>query len=159
MAPGGRHSMKLEAYTTLGADGIDWDRDKEKIAASFMSRAEALIPDLSRHVVTKALRTPRDLLRDTGNSQGAFAGWAFTPDLLSRRRPQQRTPVQGLYLAGHWTTPAAGVPWVMLSGFNTAATVLAELARPHGTARRSRTTARSHPTPAGHSFPQELQDV
>ena len=26
----------------------------------------------------KEIRTPLDLQRDTGNSEGAFAGWAFT---------------------------------------------------------------------------------
>ena len=126
MAPPGKHSLKLEAYTTIGAKGIDWERDKERISEVFIRRAEKLIPNLSQHIVTKELRTPNDLLRDTGNSEGAFAGWAFTPELLSRGRPQQRTPVEGLYLAGHWTTPSAGVPWVMVSGFNTAGMVIAD---------------------------------
>lgn len=160
LAPGGRHSMKLESYTTLDAAGIDWERDKEKIAASFVSRAAVLIPGLPSHIVTQVLRTPRDLLRDTGNSQGAFAGWAFTPDLLSRRRPQQRTSVPGLYLAGHWTTPAAGVPWVMLSGFNTATTVLTDLARPGDVARSTPiTTHPSRTTQGGPSLEQELKDA
>jgi phytoene dehydrogenase-like protein len=48
---------------------------------------------------------------------------------MSRSRPPQRRVAPGLYLAGHWTTPAAGVPWVMLSGFNTANAVLLELAK------------------------------
>jgi prolycopene isomerase len=53
----------------------------------------------------------------------------FTPELLTRGRPQQRTPVPGLYMAGHWTTPSAGVPWVMLSGYNTAGMVVADLGK------------------------------
>ena len=129
MAPPGKHSLKLEAYTTLASKGIDWERDKEDIAKVFVRRAEKLIPDLGQHIVTQALRTPLDLQRDTGNSEGAFAGWAFTPELLSRGRPSQRTPVPGLYLAGHWTAPSAGVPWVMLSGFNTAGMVIADATR------------------------------
>jgi len=76
-------------------------------------------------------RTPLDLQRDKGNAEGAFAGWSFAPEQLSRGRPFQRTPVPGLYLAGHWTTPSAGVPWVMLSGYNTAAMVLGDRARGH----------------------------
>jgi phytoene dehydrogenase-like protein len=126
MAPPGQHSLKLEAYTRLNAKGIDWERDKEEIAKVFIRRSEKLIPNLGQHIVTPALRTPVDLQRDTGNSEGAFAGWAFTPELLSRERPSQRTPVPGLYLAGHWTTPTAGVPWVMVSGFNTAGMVIAD---------------------------------
>lgn len=127
MAPPGLHSLKLEAYTTLDARGIDWERDKQRLGDVLIKRSEALIPGLGNHIVTRAHRTPADLMRDTGNSEGAFAGWAFTPELLSRERPQQRTPVPGLYLAGHWTTPSAGVPWVMLSGFNTAGMLMRDL--------------------------------
>ena len=164
MAPAGRHSLKLESYTTLDAQGIDWERDKETIAASFLARTEALIPGLSKSVLTQVIRTPLDLERDTGNSGGAFAGWKFSPELLSRRRPQQRTAVPGLYLAGHWTTPAAGVPWVMVSGFNAAAAVMADLSHtpaavPAGRAmlpvpRKTRKT-RTDPS----STAQEFQDV
>ena len=144
MAPPGKHSVKLEAYTRLGARGIDWERDKHRLADVFVRRAERLIPNLGTHIVTRALRTPLDLMRDTGNANGAFAGWAFTPELLSRARPQQRSPLPGLYLAGHWTTPTAGVPWVMLSGYNTAAMVLAD--RQRRTSRAARPTL-ARPTP------------
>jgi prolycopene isomerase len=126
MAPPGMHSLKLEAYTSKHSKGIDWERDKEKIGDIFVRRSEQLIPGLSQHIVTRAYRTPLDLERDTGNSEGAFAGWAFTPEMLSRARPPQRTPVPGLYLCGHWTTPTAGVPWVMLGGYNTAGMVIAD---------------------------------
>jgi prolycopene isomerase len=162
MAPAGRHSMKLESYTTLDAQGIDWERDKEKIAASFLARTEALIPGLSRSVLTQVIRTPQDLERDTGNSGGAFAGWKFSPDLLSRRRPQQRTALPGLYLAGHWTTPAAGVPWVMVSGFNTATAVMSDLGHRPATVAASRTMppAARRPTKTDPSpTAQEYQDV
>jgi phytoene dehydrogenase-like protein len=126
MAPPGMHSLKLEAYTSKHSKGIDWERDKEAIGDIFIRRAEALIPELSKHIVTKAYRTPLDLERDTGNSDGAFAGWAFTPAMLSRARPPQRMSLPGLYLCGHWTTPTAGVPWVMLGGYNTAGMVMAD---------------------------------
>jgi phytoene dehydrogenase-like protein len=132
MAPPGQHSMKLECPTRLDSKGIDWERDKDKIADTFIRRTEAIIPDLSKHVVVREIRTPADLQRDTGNSEGAFAGWAFTPENLTRNRPKQRTPVPGLYMAGHWTTPTSGVPWVMLSGYNTAGMVVADLRRRNG---------------------------
>ena len=102
---------------------------RQKIGDVFIRRAEQLIPHLGEHIVTRAHRTPLDLQRDTGNADGAFAGWSFAPEQLSRERPFQRTPVPGLYLAGHWTTPSAGVPWVMLSGYNTASMVLGDRAR------------------------------
>jgi prolycopene isomerase len=129
MAPPGKHSLKLEAYTTLQSRGIDWERDAQTVGDVLIRRSEQLIPDLGKHIVTRVHRTPLDLQRDTGNADGAFAGWSFAPEQLSRGRPYQRTPVPGLYLAGHWTTPSAGVPWVMLSGYNTASMVLGDRAR------------------------------
>jgi phytoene dehydrogenase-like protein len=128
MAPPGKHSLKLEAYTTVDSSGIDWERDQDRIGDVFIRRSEQLIPELSKHIVTRVHRTPLDLQRDTGNADGAFAGWSFAPEQLSRGRPYQRTPIPGLYLAGHWTTPSAGVPWVMLSGYNTASMVLGDRA-------------------------------
>jgi phytoene dehydrogenase-like protein len=136
MAPPGMHSIKLECPTRLNSRGIDWDRDRERIADIFVRRSEQVIPNLSQHIVTRAIRTPVDLQRDTGNAEGAFAGWAFTPELLSRARPSQRTPVPGLYLAGHWTTPTGGVPWVMVSGYNTAGMVIADRSRRRTAGRR-----------------------
>jgi phytoene dehydrogenase-like protein len=126
MAPPGMHSLKLECPTQLVSTGIDWERDKERIADIFIRRTEALIPDLSRHIVVRRVRTPLDMRGYTHNSDGAFAGWALVPQMLTRQRPKQRTPVPGLYLAGQWTTPVAGVPWVIISGYNTAGMVLAD---------------------------------
>jgi prolycopene isomerase len=126
MAPPGMHSIKLECPTRLDSAGIDWDRDKEAIADTFIRRTEALIPDLGRHVVARRVYSPLDMVRRTGNNNGAFAGWALVPEMLSRARPQQRSPLPGLYLAGQWTNPFAGLPWVVRSGYNTAGMVLAD---------------------------------
>jgi prolycopene isomerase len=126
MAPPGMHSIKLECPTQLISKGIDWDRDKEDVADIFIRRTEALIPGLRDHILVRRVRTPLDMVRETHNADGAFAGWDFVPDMLSRRRPSQRTPVPGLYLAGQWTRPAAGLPGTTISGYNTAGMVLAD---------------------------------
>jgi prolycopene isomerase len=126
MAPPGMHSIKLECPTRLDSVGIDWDRDKDAIADTFIRRTEALIPGLRDHVVARRVYTPLDMVRRTHNNNGAFAGWAFVPQMLTRARPQQRSPLPGLYLAGQWTNPVAGLPWVVRSGYNTAGMVLAD---------------------------------
>ena len=41
-------------------------------------------PRSREHIVVRRDPDPADLARDTGNSEGAFAGWAFTPELLTR---------------------------------------------------------------------------
>lgn len=129
LAPPGKHSLKLEVPTTYVARGIDWERDKEQLADVFVRRSEQLIPGLGRHVDHRFVRTPNDLERDTYNAEGAYCGWGWTPAMLSRNRPQQRSPIPGLYLCGHWTTPTAGVPWVMLSGYNTGAMVVGDVTK------------------------------
>ena len=127
MAPPGQHSLKLECPTRLDAKGIDWERDKD------VDRRHLHPPRRGDHPRPRqARRRPGDphAARPAARHRqlgGAFAGWAFMPELLTRARPKQRTPVPGLYLAGHWTTPTAGVPWVMVSGYNTAGMVYADL--------------------------------
>jgi phytoene dehydrogenase-like protein len=126
MAPAGCSTMKIEVMTDRAAAGIDWVRQKDDLADALIRRVQRLVPGLAGHIVTRAVHTPDDLEGATGSSGGAYAGWAYTPELLSDR-PPQRTWLKGLYLCGQWTKPAAGVPWVILSGYNTAAMVLADM--------------------------------
>jgi prolycopene isomerase len=126
LAPAGRSTLKIEALTAREAEGIDWEGQKEDLADELISQAERYIPGLRRHIIKRTVRTPQDLEATTGSRGGAYAGWAYTPDLLADR-PPQRTWLKGLYLCGQWTRPAAGVPWVILSGYNTAAMVLEDL--------------------------------
>ena len=124
MAPEGKQSIKLEASSTFRPQGLEWERDKERIADALAKSAESVIPGLRENVIARLIRTPVDMQRDTYNTDAAYCGWGWTPKMLTRERPQPRSPVKGLYLTGHWTTPTAGVPWVMLSGYNTAGMVL-----------------------------------
>jgi phytoene dehydrogenase-like protein len=131
MAPPGCSTMKIEVLTDQVSGGIDWQRQRDHLADALIRRVEQFVPGLREHIVTRVVHTPADLEAATGSSAGAYAGWAYTPELLSDR-PPQRTWLKGLYLCGQWTKPAAGVPWVILSGYNTAAMVLADTVAPAG---------------------------
>jgi phytoene dehydrogenase-like protein len=126
MAPAGKQSIKLEASSNFRPKGLDWERDKEMIADKLAESAERVLPGLRQSVIARLIRTPVDMERDTYNTEGAYCGWGWTPKMLTRERPQPRSPVKGLYLTGHWTTPTAGVPWVMMSGYNTAGMILGD---------------------------------
>jgi prolycopene isomerase len=53
-------------------------------------------------------------------------GWEESPPTAGSRRPAQRTPAPGVYLAGHWTQPGSGAYRAILSGMHTARALLAE---------------------------------
>ena len=49
----------------------------------------------------------------------AIYGWEQTPDQSTTDRLPHRTPVEGLWLSGHWTQPGGGVLTVMASALQT----------------------------------------
>jgi phytoene dehydrogenase-like protein len=58
-------------------------------------------------------------------------GWEESVASAGSRRLSQRTPVRGLYLAGHWTQPGSGTYRAILSGMHAARAVLAESGEDH----------------------------
>jgi prolycopene isomerase len=62
--------------------------------------------------------------RYTLNHHGAIYGWEPTPKQTGAARLGRKTPVEGLWLAGHWTQPGGGVMPVVVSGLQTAQALL-----------------------------------
>ena len=60
-------------------------------------------------------------------SGGSIYGYSSTVTSHSVHRPQPRTSVPGLYLAGAWTFPGAGFTGTMISGHNTAGLVFEDI--------------------------------
>ena len=85
-----------------------WDLHKEKIAHKMIKKAEEVIPNLSRHIEVKEIATPYTFYRYTGNSRGAIYGWESSPSQIDKTIMPTETYVEGLYLAGHWTTNGFG---------------------------------------------------
>lgn len=69
--------------------------------------------------------TPLTFERYTYNEKGAFMGWKVDRAHYGKFIPQT-TPIEKLYLVGHWVFPGFGVPGVMASGYYVAKTVLAK---------------------------------
>ena len=93
------------------------------MADALVVKAESLIPGLSGHIVVQDAASPLTYERYTLNTMGAAMGWAFSPDMFLKR-PDQKTPIGNLYMAGHWTTPGGGVPAVAISGLRAARAIL-----------------------------------
>ena len=105
----------------------------------------------------EALTTPAMLERLFPGSAGSIYGRSPEGTFATFARPQARTALPGLYLAGGGAHPGAGVPMAALSGKHAAAAVLADLkaagltsastsrptAMPGGTLTGSATTGRA----------------
>jgi prolycopene isomerase len=79
------------------------------------------VPDLERHVEVVELATPVTMKRYTLHRNGSFVGWKNTPDQGGFDSIPQQSPVENLFLCGHWVFPAGGVAPVMMGGSNAAA--------------------------------------
>jgi prolycopene isomerase len=79
-----------------------------------------MVPDLRQRIVLQVSSTPITIERMTGNRWGAAYGWAQVPRQAGIYRLNRVSPIEGLYLAGHWTAPGGGVAAAMASGKITA---------------------------------------
>jgi prolycopene isomerase len=98
-----------------------WDEGvRRNLAERLISQAEEMIPDLRQRIVLQVSSTPITIERMTGNRWGAAYGWAQIPRQAGIYRLNRVSPIEGLYLAGHWTAPGGGVAAAMASGQITA---------------------------------------
>jgi prolycopene isomerase len=123
LARDGQHLVTLTALLPYTA-AASWRRSKAHYEHLMRSRLERLLPGVSRRVTMAEGGTPRTMERYTLNLQGAIYGWEQTPDQSTTDRLPHRTPVEGLYLAGHWTQPGGGVLTTMSSGVQTAELII-----------------------------------
>jgi phytoene dehydrogenase-like protein len=124
LAPKGNHIVRLMAPASYafckgwGSDGhTHYRRIKEEEAQRLIRMVEErYMPGLSSHCTCIEAATPLTLERYTANEKGASYGLAPTPGQIGRGRPANKTPLKGLYLAGHYTRPAHGIVGAALSG-------------------------------------------
>jgi phytoene desaturase len=124
LAPPGHHIVRImtpASYTFRNEWG--WhDREryliiKEEMAQRLIRTVEnRYLPGLSARIKVTEAATPRTLERYTANEGGATYGLAPTPGQFGIGRPANRTPLKGLYLAGHYTRPSHGIVGAALSG-------------------------------------------
>ncbi|MBI4007130.1 MAG: NAD(P)/FAD-dependent oxidoreductase [Planctomycetes bacterium] len=125
LAPGGKQIISVVVSLKNNYDDIqDWDTFKEDMKDSTIKFLETYIPNLSRSIEVIEAATPKTLERYTLNSKGAAYGWAVTPSQTGKERLPHETPIENLYLAGHWTNPGPGVCAVVSSGWRVANLIL-----------------------------------
>lgn len=105
---------------------IDWEKRKDGVANLMIEKAERIIPNLKKHIIVREAATPLTFERYTMNTRGAISGWRQTPEFIQAGRLDQKTPIKGLYLAGHWTRPGPRTTLSVISGRNAAELIMNE---------------------------------
>jgi phytoene dehydrogenase-like protein len=125
VAPPGQHVMILTSLAPYDI-GRPWPEQKEAQTELLLQELDSLLPGIRDDLLFLEAATPVTLERHCLNQRGAIYGWALTPAQTASKRLPRETPVEGLYLAGHWTQEASGSFRTIVSGVNTARVVLAK---------------------------------
>jgi prolycopene isomerase len=126
-APRGKSTLCL-SYKVPYHLSPDWGKEiKEQLYQRLIAKASGFISDLKKRILVSVETTPKTIERWTHNRWGAAYGWAQIPNQSGIHRLQRTTPIQNLYLTGHWTSPGGGIAGVVASGELTAEAVLNKL--------------------------------
>lgn len=99
---------------------------KKRLMNQFIDIAEKVVPGLKGHILFADAASPLTYERYTLNTGGSCMGWELGVEGF-RNRLDQRSPIEGLFLAGQWTFPGyGGTGPVAFSGFTAANLILRE---------------------------------
>lgn len=125
LAPPGEHLVILQALVPSEADDLS-PAASVQFAAALFELAESVLPGLRNHVTFVEGRSEESQQSYPLHRIGPMYGWAASPQQVGPRRLPNKTPVEGLFLTGHWTQPGHGIWTVVLSGINVARLVLGQ---------------------------------
>ena len=135
MAPDGQHYMSVFVqYAPYRLAEGEWNDDRrEAFGNTVIDAIAAHSPGFRQKILHVEIRTPWDIEREVGMTEGNIFQGELTMDQLLFNRPipgyaQYRSPVKGLYLCGSSTHPGGGV--MGAPGANAARTILGDLRRP-----------------------------
>ena len=96
---------------------IDWDAPgrAQGYADHVLARLAERGTDLTGRVLWRQLRTPADLERATGAPGGSIYGTSSNGARAAFLRPQNASPIPGLFLVGGSAHPGGGLPLVGMS--------------------------------------------
>jgi phytoene dehydrogenase-like protein len=123
LAPPGEHLVILQALVPSGADDLS-PAASAQFAEKLLDMAEGVLPGLRDHVTFVEGASQEGQPQYPLHRIGPIYGWAASPQQVGPLRLPNRTPIDNLFLAGHWTQPGHGIWTVLLSGINVARLVL-----------------------------------
>jgi prolycopene isomerase len=123
LAPDGEHLIMLTSLMPYDI-GDPWEQAKPRYTELMVDEVERVLPGYRDSITFMESATPETFERYTLAQKGAAYGWENTPEQTIPKRLDFRTPIEGLFLAGHWTHPGSGSLRCLLSGTQTAAAIL-----------------------------------
>jgi phytoene desaturase len=129
LAPPGTHLAIVTSLAPARADGT-WRQMRDSYTTALLGAVEQGIPGVRDAFEIVEVATPDTLHRYTRNRGGAAYGWENIPSQTASKRLAHRTPIDGLFLSGHWSEEGTSSLRVLTSGRAVAAMVAADLGRP-----------------------------
>ncbi len=102
----------------------NWKEQKKVVEKKLVADFKKKFPQIAKKIVYQESASPGTIYRYSLNSKGAAYGWALMPEQDGRFRLDNLTPIQNLFLTGHWSRPNTGVASVIHSGFFVALKVI-----------------------------------
>jgi phytoene desaturase len=125
IAPPGCQILIVQKLTPVRLEEItDWAAYKAEIDHRILERLRQVLPNIDEHVVVRLSASAMTSYHYTNNWQGAMLGWEMSPEQLGSARLANATPVENLYLVGHWTQPGGGITPVIISAQRVARAIL-----------------------------------
>jgi prolycopene isomerase len=129
LAPPGTHLAIVTSLAPATADG-SWRQARDGYTRALLDAVEQAVPGITDAFEIVDTATPDTLYRYTLNRGGAAYGWENIPAQTASKRLAHRTPLDGLFLSGHWSEEGTSSLRVLTSGRAVAAMVAADLGRP-----------------------------
>lgn len=143
LAPEGKGTMTIYCYASFDQDdkwktevdesgklkrGEAYKKFKQEFANILIDRVEKKLgQDIRSHIEYCDIATPITHWRYTGNREGSLMGARPGKANMQAKIAGHRTPVQNLWLSGHWADLGGGVPIAVKTGMNASLLVLREL--------------------------------
>ena len=136
MAPPGKHFMSVFVqYVPPKVHGEEWtDAQRDQFGQTVINQINNYAPGFKDLILHAEVRTPRELEKDVGLTEGNIFQGELTMDQLMFNRPipgyaQYRGPARGLYMCGSSNHPGGGV--MAAPGANAAREILLDMRKPN----------------------------
>ncbi len=123
LAPDGEHIVILTSMMPFDI-GEPWETAKPRYTEMMVEEVEAHIPGFRESTTFLDSASPATFHHYTLAHDGAAYGWENTPAQTQPKRIDFKTPVNGLWLSGHWTHPGTGAVRSLFSGAQAAAAIV-----------------------------------